>query len=130
MRAGKRMYLLARAHATCRPFRFSSLCLLLQLDVTDTGWQHSASWQDFILTNIFFAFTLSLLGRCQVLTIASMRMTVFWGAEPCSLAEIDRRFATMMDFKNVRRFLRDYTVHPLRYNFLACDVRCCEVTVA
>jgi hypothetical protein len=29
--------------------------------------------------------------RFQVLTAASMKMTVFWNVAPCSLAEIERR---------------------------------------
>jgi hypothetical protein len=28
----------------------------------------------------------------QILTAASMKMTVFWNVAPCSLVEIDRRF--------------------------------------
>jgi hypothetical protein len=37
--------------------------------------------------------------RFQVLTAASMKMTVFWDFAPCSLVEIDRRFrgALMME---------------------------------
>jgi hypothetical protein len=30
--------------------------------------------------------------RFQVLTVASMKMVVFWDVAPCSLAEIYRRF--------------------------------------
>jgi hypothetical protein len=30
--------------------------------------------------------------RFQLLTVASMKMTVFWDVTPCSLVEIDQRF--------------------------------------
>jgi hypothetical protein len=33
-----------------------------------------------------------LLVRYQVLTAASVKVTVFWDIAPCSLVEIDRRF--------------------------------------
>jgi hypothetical protein len=37
-------------------------------------------------------FTVNHLRTFQVLTAASMNMTVFWDVVPCSLVEIDRRF--------------------------------------
>jgi hypothetical protein len=30
--------------------------------------------------------------RFEVLTVASMKMTVFWGVTPCSLVDVYRRF--------------------------------------
>jgi hypothetical protein len=32
------------------------------------------------------------MAKFQVVTSASMKMTVFWDIAPCSLVEVDRRF--------------------------------------
>jgi hypothetical protein len=37
----------------------------------------------------------------QVLTAASMKMTVFWGIAPCIIVEIDRRFRCAYCFHNI-----------------------------
>jgi hypothetical protein len=41
---------------------------------------------------VFAAHTDQYLARFQVLTAASIKMTVFWGVASCSFVEIDRRF--------------------------------------
>jgi hypothetical protein len=69
--------------------------------------------------------------KFQVLTVASLEMTVFWDVAPCSLIEIDRRFGRAYCLHHedddsagdggskhiwsVGQFLRDNTAqHPRR----------------
>jgi hypothetical protein len=52
--------------------------------------------------------------RFQVLTAASMNISVFWHVVPCSMVEIDRRFKGAHCLWNVAQFLPDYTTQHFR----------------
>jgi hypothetical protein len=81
-------------HLVEAPGIFGGGRLLTELPQSGTDWglvteyRQANCWNTRvqILTMIYSQ------GRFQILTAASMKMTIFWDVAPCSLVQIDRRF--------------------------------------
>jgi hypothetical protein len=65
--------------------------------------------------------------RFQVLTAASMKMTLFWDVAPCSLVEIDRHFGGTycLHHQEVGSHALSYdtTVAQLLFHVTLCDLQ-------
>jgi hypothetical protein len=73
--------------------------------------------------------------RFQVLTAASMRMTVFWDDAPCSLVEIHRRFRDAYCLRHplkIRGQIKIYLhiLNPLRDSDETWYVSLCQTSIA
>jgi hypothetical protein len=96
-------FLIFLLRATCHAHLYRhDLIILIICDEEYKSWRYSlrnflhppvnSSNLGQILFSALISQTLSMYVGFQVLTAASMKMTIFWNAAPCSLAEVYRRF--------------------------------------